>query len=124
MILGIGVDLCRISRMERAIRSRHFVERVFRPEEIAYAEAKGRGMAASFASAFAVREAFCKASGVPLAMAALGGGVTLLRQDGAPRLALSPEAEAAAFRGEAGRTLVSLTHDGDYAVAMVVLEQV
>ena len=52
--------------MLRAVRSRHFVERVFRPEEIAYAEARGgeRARAASYASAFAAREAFCKASGV------------------------------------------------------------
>ncbi|MFC2594575.1 MAG: hypothetical protein ACFNW0_05835, partial [Fretibacterium sp.] len=51
LIAGVGIDLCRISRMLRAVRSRHFVERVFRPEEIVYAEAKGgeRARAASYA---------------------------------------------------------------------------
>ena len=60
MILGIGIDLCRISRMERAIRSRHFLERVFRPEEIAYAEGRGRGRAASLAAAFAAHSEVLK----------------------------------------------------------------
>ena len=122
MILGIGIDLCRISRMERAIRSRHFLERVFRPEEIAYAEGRGRGRAASLAAAFAAREAFCKASGVPLATVTLGGGFALLHEGGTPRVHLSPDVERALFRGRPGRVLVSLTHDGDCAAAVAVVE--
>ena len=113
--------------MERAVRSRHFVERVFRPEEIAYAEAKGnvRARAASYASAFAAREAFCKASGVSLAVAALGEGVALTRRGGPPKLELSPalrESLEAALAGPFS-LWVSLTHDGDYAVAAVVIER-
>ena len=122
MILGIGIDLCRISRMERAIRSRHFLERVFRPEEIAYAEGRGRGRAASLAAAFAAREAFCKASGVPLATVTLGGGFALLHEGGAPRVRLSPDVEHSLFGGRPGRVLVSLTHDGDCAAAVAVVE--
>ena len=122
MILGIGIDLCRISRMERAIRSRHFLERVFRPEEIAYAESRGCGRAASLAAAFAAREAFCKASGVPLATVTLGGGFALLHEGGTPRVHLSPDVERALFHGRPGRVLVSLTHDGDCAAAVAVVE--
>jgi len=33
MILGIGMDLCRISRMEKAIENPHFLERIFTPAE-------------------------------------------------------------------------------------------
>lgn len=121
MILGVGIDLCRVSRMERAIRSRRFLERVFRPEEIAYADSRGAGRAASYASAFAAREAFCKASGVPLAAVTLGGGFTLLREGGVPRIALSPELDAPPILRHA-KIWVSLTHDGDCAAAVVVLE--
>ena len=110
--------------MLRAIRSRHFVERVFRPEEIAYAEARGgeRARAASYASAFAAREAFCKASGVSLAEVALGKGFCLLREGGVPRIELASEVEASFLPGRSKRLWVSLTHDGDYAAAVVVIE--
>lgn len=110
--------------MLRAVRSRHFVERVFRPEEIAYAEARGgeRARAASYASAFAAREAFCKASGVPLAEVALGKGFCLLREGGVPRIELSPRTEESFLPGRSKRLWVSLTHDGDYAAAVVVIE--
>ena len=110
--------------MLRAVRSLHFVERVFRPEEIVYAEAKGgeRARAASYASAFATREAFCKASGVPLTEVTLGKGFCLLREGGVPRIELAPEVEASFLPGRSKRLWVSLTHDGDYAAAVVIIE--
>jgi holo-[acyl-carrier protein] synthase len=42
-IVGLGVDICEITRMERAI-SRHptLRDRVFTPEEIAYCDSKAR----------------------------------------------------------------------------------
>ncbi len=110
--------------MLRAVRSRRFVERVFCPEEVAYAEAKGneRARAASYASAFAAREAFAKASGVSLAAVSLGGGFCLVREGGVPRIELSAEIEASFLPGLSKRVWVSLTHDGDYAAAVVVIE--
>lgn len=110
--------------MERAIRSGHFVERVFRPEEIEYcrkAVCPERGAAASFAAVFAAKEAFCKASGVSLARLTIGGGMTLLHgENGAPRVVLS--GRVADVLPAPLRVMVSLTHDGDYAAAVVVLE--
>lgn len=124
MILGVGIDLCRVSRMMKAVRSPHFVERVFRPGEIRYAQSKGneRARAASFAAAFAAREAFVKASGVPLALAALGGGVTLVRREGRPELELSGAVRERLSPLGPVKAWVSLTHEGDYAAAVVVLE--
>ena len=62
-IVGLGVDICEIARMERAI-SRHptLRDRVFTPEEIAYCDSKGRP-AESYAGRFAAREATIKALG-------------------------------------------------------------
>ena len=41
-IVGIGVDLVDVARVERLLsRRRTFVERVFSPEEIAYCEGQG-----------------------------------------------------------------------------------
>ncbi len=62
-ILGLGVDICEIERMERAL-GRHptMRERVFTPEERAYCDAKARP-AESYAGRFAAREAVIKALG-------------------------------------------------------------
>jgi holo-[acyl-carrier protein] synthase len=107
--------------MERAARSPHFVRRLFRPAEIAYAEGKGKGRAGAYASAFAAREAFAKASGVSIYRLALASRICLERTEEGPRLAVPPEVDAAFERGEK-RAWVSLTHDGDYAAAVVVIE--
>ena len=122
MIIGLGVDLCSISRIKKATRSRYFVERIFRPSEIAYAEERGKGAASSYAAAYAAREAFAKATGLSFAKIVLSNWFCLERKNGVPRIAVSPELDGAFARGE--RTAwVSLSHDGDYAVAVVVIEK-
>lgn len=67
MIVGIGTDLCRISRMEKALASPAFFHRVFGPEEQALLERRtGAGRLATAAANFAAKEAFLKAAGVGL----------------------------------------------------------
>ena len=124
MILGLGVDLCSIIRMRNAVRSDHFVRRVFRSEEIAYADGKRNELAraASFASAFAAREAFSKASGIAMYKVAFSQSFCLERTHG-PRIIVSRDLDADFAEGRK-RALVSLSHDGDYAVAVVVIEAV
>ena len=51
MILGIGVDLCRIARMKDAITSEYFVKRIFAPEEIEYARSQ-KNPAVHFANSY------------------------------------------------------------------------
>jgi holo-[acyl-carrier protein] synthase len=109
--------------MQRAVRSLYFVRRLFRPAEIAYAEEKGndRSRAASFASAFAAREAFAKASGISLYTLVFSSNFCLERIKTGPRLIVPPELDPAYSRGEK-RAWVSISHEGDYAAAVVVLE--
>jgi holo-[acyl-carrier protein] synthase len=125
MILGLGVDICNITRIKKAVRSDYFVRRIFRAEEIAYADGKGNELAraASFAAAFAAREAFSKASGVSMYTVAFSPLFCLRRGKGAPRLVIPPDVDAGFAKGEK-RAWVSLSHDGDYAVAAVVIEEV
>jgi len=64
MILGIGLDLCEIHRIEKAIARVHFLERVFTPAErgrILSASGSRRGEIA--AGLFAAKEAVAKALG-------------------------------------------------------------
>ena len=123
MIAGIGVDLCMVSRVQKALESEHFHTRLFTAEEIAYCEAKGRQKFYSYAAAFAAREAFIKAAGVSLESVMYSGDFGLVHDDnGAPAIKLSGKL-AELFPENENRIFVSLTHEGDYACAMVVIEK-
>ena len=63
-ILGIGIDIIEVSRIERAIErwGDHFLTHVFCEEEIAYAQ-KHKFPSQHFAARFAAKEAFLKALG-------------------------------------------------------------
>ena len=118
-ILGLGVDICEIARMERAL-ARHptMAERVFTPEEIAYCESKARP-AESYAGRFATREAVIKA---------LGGYRGKRWQDisvsrhasGAPSIVLTGNAKARAESLGIERIHITFTHEKTNAVAFCV----
>lgn len=119
MVTGIGIDLCRVERMKKAIQSEHFKERIFSPEEISYCESKGKRCFESYAAGFAAREAFCKASGKNLGAVMFGGNFTLTRNnEGVPAVKLSGNL---AMPG--AKIFVSLTHEGEYACAVVVIDK-
>ena len=124
MILGLGIDLCQISRMEKSITFSGFIRRVFSPDEISYSENKKGKRSESYASAFAAREAFCKASGLPLDSVAFRG-VSLLRDEkGRPSLKLTEKVSDELMKKfqVPVNVFVSISHEGDYAVAVVVIE--
>ena len=124
MIAGIGVDLCRVARMQKALESEHFRTRIFTPNEIAYCESKGAQRFYSYAASFAAREAFIKAAGVSLESVMYSGEFGLVRDDtGAPAVRLTGELAERFPEGES-RILLSLTHEGEYACAMVVIEKI
>lgn len=120
MISGIGIDLCQISRMSRAIESDAFVKKVFSEEEKSYAESS-QNPARHYASAFAAKEAFAKAGGWGLSKVGLRS-VWVSRSGGAPELRLSEQAEKLLFKARDIRIHLSISHEGDMAVALVVLE--
>src|SRR5262245_5619110 len=72
VIVGSGVDLCEVPRMESAIgrHGRRFIERIFTPREIAYCESKANKFE-RYAARFAAKEAGMKALGT-----GMRGGVT------------------------------------------------
>ncbi len=120
MIVGIGTDLCRIDRMERSIANEHFVTRLFSAEEIAYASRQGRP-AVHYASAYAAKEALAKASG--LGMFGMGlDAAWVERTETGPKMRCNDELwEKLGDRG-VKKIWLSLTHEGDYALAFLVLE--
>jgi len=117
--VGLGVDICEIARMERAI-SRHptFRDRVFTPEEIAYCDSKAKPVE-SFAGRFAAREATIKA---------LGGyrgrrwqDISVTRHpSGAPSIRLDGNAKRRADALGVTDVLISFTHERTSAVAFAI----
>jgi holo-[acyl-carrier protein] synthase len=122
VILGVGLDVVPISRMA-ALLERHggrAVNRLFSAAEQADCATRG-APAQHYAARFAAKEAALKAMGAPPGLrwreieVRSGPG-------GAPVLVLSGAASLAARqRGVQGQHL-SLTHAGDVAAAVVILE--
>jgi holo-[acyl-carrier protein] synthase len=122
MIVGLGIDVCSIERMRRALE-RHgdrFFARICTEAE--RADLAGREMGTALAGRFAAKEAFAKALD-----GAKGVGwheVEVRRSpSGRPILELRGSATAMATSFGADRWHVSITHDADVAVAVVILEQ-
>jgi len=120
MITGMGADICMISRMKRAVANDHFIRRVFADEEISYAMSKCEP-ARHFASAFAAKEALAKASG--LGMFGIGlDGAWVRRTERGPVMMMSDETKFKLSEAGTDKCWLSLSHDGDFAIAFVVLE--
>lgn len=126
MILGIGIDVCEVARIERALDARggaRFRARVFTAGEAAYCERRGRTAGQSYAATFAAKEAALKALGTGWSEGLTWHDVEVLHEaSGAPRLALHGEARALARRRRLTRAHLTLSHAGAVAVAVVVLE--
>lgn len=106
--MRIGIDLAQVSRFERLIQNRAFVERVFHPSEIRDSRPE------HLAGVFAAKEAFFKA---------LGLSPRWLDLEVAEERDGKPSVKAAAGLGLDGLLTfdVSIAHEGDYAVAVVVI---
>ncbi|GHV39450.1 holo-[acyl-carrier-protein] synthase [Spirochaetia bacterium] len=122
MIVGIGVDVVHVHRLERWRAIPGLLERYFHPDELAAALSKGGGTVLSLASHFAAKEAFGKALGTGLAGIVLKDIMVVNRHNGQPEVQVFNTALAALRHSGANRVHISLTHERDNAIAMVVLE--
>lgn len=124
-IAGVGTDLARISRFEGVLAARKtaLLERLFTDGERDYCLPK-KTAAAHLAARFAAKEAFLKALGLGLRDGISWQDMEVRRNAlGRPSLHLTGRAaEICAARGISANHL-SYSHDGDYAVATVLLEQ-
>ncbi|MDR1278070.1 MAG: holo-ACP synthase [Treponema sp.] len=124
MIIGIGVDVVHVIRMERWRLVPGLLARYFHEEELAAALARGRGATLSLAARFAAKEAFGKALGTGLAGIVLKDIMVMNHHNGRPDIKVSGTAMTALEKSGANRVFISLTHEQDNAIAMVVLEAV
>ena len=124
MITGIGIDIVQVRRMQRWRTQPGLLERFFHPQEIAAVLAKGGGADRSLASHFAAKEALGKALGTGLEGIVLKDIMVINHRSGRPELQVFGTAMEALNNNGANRIHLSLTHEQDNAVAMVVLEVV
>jgi len=122
MIVGIGIDLVMIPRIKKLLEKwgNRFKERVFSADEVRYSESHIR-CEQHFAGSFAVKEALFKALGK--------GHIRFLdievRRDGygKPYINLYGRAKAEAEEMGISGIHTSISHDGEYSVAVVILEK-
>ena len=120
MILGIGLDLCEIHRIEKAIVRQHFLERIFTPAErtrILAATGPRRGEIA--AGMFAAKEAVAKALGT--GFSGFGPDAVEILPDIHGRPTCTLHKKAVEQVGPV-HIHISITHESGMAAAMAVLE--
>ena len=124
MIVGLGVDIAEVNRIEAAIaqHGRRFIERVFTPGEIAYCESH-RNRFERYAGRFAVKEATMKALGTGWTNGVRWVDIEVTRESsGRPTLALHGATRGHAQRLGVQRISLSITHSGNTALAQVIFE--
>lgn len=120
--LRVGTDLVRVSRIAASLEEfgERFLRRVFTDAEIAYATESPASTAERLAARFAAKEATVKALGLPEQPRDWREIEVCRMPSGACELTLHGGIREAAARLGAGPFALSLSHDGDYAVATVI----
>ena len=121
MILGLGVDICPVNRIEEVLERQgvSFEEKVFTDGERRYSVGKAKGD--RLAARWAAKEAGIKALGAPEGLHWHDLEVRN-REDGAPTLIMRGAAAERAKTLGVTNTLLTLSHAGGMAVAVVILE--
>lgn len=114
-IVGLGVDIVSISRFEAALR------RTPRLSQRLFTDAERAVPTASLAATFAAKEAVAKALGAPSGLQ--WHDVEVRRgEDGRPALVMSGTVAEAARQHQVQHWHLSISHDADMAIAVVVAE--
>lgn len=122
MIKGIGTDIAAVCRVQKAIETVRFRERVYTEKERAYCESRGVQKAQSYAARFAGKEAVLKAFGTGLRGGTLQDIEILPDALGCPQVKLHGYFASLARQKHISRVWVSLSHTKEYAAAQCVME--
>ena len=123
-VVGLGTDLARSSRFRRLLEAGKtgVVERIFTAAERAYC-LRQKDSAPHLAARFAAKEAFLKALGLGLRDGLSWQDMEVVRNAlGQPSLLLHRACRGTGRPAEGDAVHLSYSHDGDYAVATVILE--
>jgi len=124
MIIGTGIDIVNIDRIERMMTrwGTLFLSRVFTEKEIARCQQRVRP-AECFAIRFAAKEAFLKAIGWGLRNGIHWTDIEVDNDPmGRPSLSLHRRAKEVLQTQRIRKALLTLSHDSPYAIGHVILE--
>ncbi len=124
MIKGIGIDIVNVKRMEHWPEVEGILNRFFHPSEIDAVKERGHSAVLSLAARFAAKEAFGKAMGTGLRGMKLTDIEVINNHNGKPDIILHGKAEEAFWSNGGGSIHLSLTHEKEAAVAVVIIEEV
>ncbi|HEY4978956.1 MAG TPA: holo-ACP synthase [Candidatus Acidoferrum sp.] len=124
MIVGMGIDIAEVPRIQAVIESQRerFLRRVYTPDEVAYCE-QFKNKYERYAGRFAVKEAAMKALGTGWSRGVRWVDLEVVRvRGGKPTLALKGEARKIADGLGVKNIAVSITHTEAQAIAQVIFE--
>ena len=124
MILGIGIDLIEVARIEASYErfGERFLGRILLPGEISYClshKKPGPFLAARFAAKEAISKAFGTGIGAQLGWQDLE---VCRKESGEPFVVLHGKGKKLFEERDAKNLLISLSHTAQHATAMAVLE--
>jgi len=122
MIIGIGVDIVSVERMEHWWNNKKLLERYFHEDELKKVRRLRSGSVLSLAARFAAKEAFGKALGTGMRKLVLKDIQVVNSYNGKPSIKLHGSALRALRAHKGSSVHLSLTHERESAVAMVIIE--
>ena len=125
MITGQGIDIIEIERIVAAIErgGDAFIRRVYTDAEIAQSESRNQAKYTYYAGRWAAKEALAKALGCGIGEKCSFSDIEILTQaSGAPRLTLSGKTQEFCENNIGKYLHVSISHEKNYAVAIVTIE--
>ena len=123
MIIGIGVDLVKVERIERMVKkwNQRFLDRIFTPGEQKYS-LSFRVPHPHFAARFAIKEAVLKAIGTGWRGGVKWTEIEVVNEpSGKPRVMVHGKVKSLVEASGATDIQASISHDSEYSVGQVVL---
>jgi holo-[acyl-carrier protein] synthase len=124
LIIGCGIDLVKIERIEKIIKrwGDNFIFRIFTPLEREYCEKKKGNKFQSYAGKFAAKEALLKALGLGLREANWKEIEIKNDELGQPIIDTSGKLKNIASAKGVSKYFISISHTKEYAAAQVILD--
>ena len=120
LVLGIGIDIIEIHRVEKAMEKPKFVDKVFTPGEQEYLKTR-KNNPSTAAGYFAAKEAAAKALGTGFGMVKWTEIEVIRQEKGRPGIKLYGNAKIAMENMGGSSILLSISHSRDNAVAQVII---
>ena len=124
MIIGIGIDMIEVDRVNEKIdRNKSFKEKIFSEGEILFCESR-KNKTESYAARFAAKEAFLKATGLGLTLGYALSEIEVVNDDlGKPSFNLIGDIKRKSTENNWNKIHLSVSHLKNVACAIVIIEQ-